>query len=137
MRYFCPNCWSDFAEDLALCPQCGQDIVASWKAKDYGEKLIAALDHPEQETPIRAAWILGKLRDERAVEPLIALVGKTHDVYIASAAVEALGLLGTPRAREFLRGVAAGHPAAMVRQVACAAAAPELHCSSRRDAEMS
>jgi HEAT repeat protein len=118
VRYFCPKCWSDFGEDLALCPQCGQDIGAFWKAKDYVEKLIAALDHPEQETPIRTAWILGKLRDERAVEPLINLIGRTQDVYIASAAVEALGLLGAPRAREFLRGVAAKHPAAMVRELA-------------------
>jgi HEAT repeat protein len=52
------------------------------------------------------------------VEPLINLIGRTQDVYIASAAVEALGLLGAPRAREFLRGVAAKHPAAMVRELA-------------------
>jgi HEAT repeat protein len=90
--------------------------------KDYVEKLIVALGHPQQETPIRAAWILGNLRDERAEEPLIKLIGRTQDVYIACAAVEALGKLGTARARQFLGGVAGAHPAAMVRSLAATAA---------------
>jgi enolase len=91
------------------------------KDKDYVEKLIVALGHPEPETPIRAASLLGKLRDERAVAPLIRLIERTQDVYTACAAVEALARLGTERACQFLRGVASTHPAAMVRDAAAGA----------------
>ena len=121
MRFYCPNCWSDFAEDMRRCPQCGQDIPAFLKEKDYVERLIVALNHPEPETPMRAAWILGQLRDERAVEPLINLLGSTQDVYIARAVVEALDQIGTPRALEVLSAVADSHPADMVRERARAA----------------
>jgi HEAT repeat protein len=98
MRYFCPKCWSDFAEDVTCCPRCGQDIPAFWRDKDYVEKLIAALDHREPETPIRAAWILGRMGDERAVTSLIRLLGRTQDVYAAREAVEALAKVGSPLA---------------------------------------
>ena len=117
MQFFCPNCWSDFAEDLAICPRCGVDIHAFWDSKNIAEKLILALDHPEPETPIRAAWILGERRETRGVEALIALVGKTRDAYVATAAVNALGEIGTARAREFLKTLA-HHPARMVRGAA-------------------
>jgi len=102
--------------------------------KDYVEKLIGALVHPEPETPIRAASILGNLHDERAVEPLINLIGQTQDVYIACSAAEALGKLGTPRARQFLRGIAATHPAAMVRDAASAAVSDNFERSVERTA---
>jgi DNA-directed RNA polymerase subunit RPC12/RpoP len=114
MRFYCPRCWQDFGQDVAKCPHCGLDIAEFWKSKDYVEKLIIALDHPEKETPIRAAWLLGQLRDERAVSPLINLVQKTEDVYLARAAVQALGELDTPEARQFL-GTLSHHQAKMVR----------------------
>ena len=117
VRYFCPNCWSDFAEDLATCPRCGVDIHGFWDSKDMVDKLILALDHPDHETSMRAAWILGERREARGVEALIALVGKTRDVYVATAAVNALGEIGTARARKFLKTLA-HHPARMVREAA-------------------
>ena len=117
VRYYCPKCWCDFAEDVRRCPECGQDIQAFLRERDYVERLIAALNHPEPETPIRAAWILGRIGGERAVEPLISLVTKTKDDYIARTAVEALARIGTPEAMAFLRTLAA-HPAQMVRQAA-------------------
>ena len=131
MRYYCPYCWHDFAEDLPRCPDCGLEIHRFMGEKDYVGKLIVALGHPEQETPIRAAWILGNLRDERAEEPLIKLLGRTQDVYIACAAAEALGKLGTRRARQFLKDVSGTHPASMVRDLAATAASGRF----RRHAE--
>ncbi|MEJ2672881.1 MAG: HEAT repeat domain-containing protein [Deltaproteobacteria bacterium] len=77
-------------------------------------KLIIALNHPEKETPIRAAWLLGQLKDKQAVSPLIDLIKKTEDVYIAREAVQALGEIATPEARRFL-GTLAHHHAKMVR----------------------
>ena len=117
MRYFCPCCWADFAEDLATCPRCGVDIHAFWDAKNMVERLILALDHPEPETPIRAAWVLGERREGGAAQALAGLVRRTRDVYVAVAAVEALGEIGTPEAMGFLRTLSV-YPARMVREVA-------------------
>ena len=91
MRYFCPNCWNDFDENLTHCSYCGQNINEFWQSKDFVEKLIVALDHPVPETPIRTAWILGKMREERAIDPLISLIERTQDVFIACEALKALG----------------------------------------------
>jgi len=102
MTYYCPRCWSDFAEDVAQCPRCGLDIHRFYESKDYFEKLILALNHPERQTPLRAAWILGQRREPRAVSALIELIRRTDDVYIATAAVEALGKIGTQEALAFL-----------------------------------
>lgn len=102
MRYYCPGCWRDFAEDLAQCPECGLDIRHFYNCKDYFEKLILALNHPERQTPLRAAWILGQRRETRAVGALIELAHSTDDVYVATAAVEALGKIGTPEALAFV-----------------------------------
>jgi hypothetical protein len=117
MRYFCPCCWADFAEDLATCPRCGVDIHAFWDSKNMVERLILALDHPEPETPIRAAWVLGERREAGAAQALAGLVRRTGDVYVAIAAVEALGKIGTPEALGFLRTLSV-YPARMVREVA-------------------
>jgi predicted amidophosphoribosyltransferase len=114
MRFFCPRCWRDFAKDLPRCPYCGLDIQEFWNSKDFVEKLILALQHPEPETPIRAACLLAQIKDPRAVPQLIALVKQTKDVYIARAAVRALGEIDTPEAYEFL-GTLLHHHAKMVR----------------------
>jgi soluble P-type ATPase len=118
MRFFCPQCWSDLSEDVAWCPDCGLDIPTLWGGKNYVEKLIAALSHPEPETSERAARILGHLREERAVGDLIKLVSTTPDVYVARAAVEALAEIGTLQAHKFLASVAQNHKASMVREAA-------------------
>ena len=118
VRYYCPNCWKDFENDFQICPNCGVNLPVFLEGKDYVDNLIIALNHPERETPIRIAWILGRLRDERAVEPLINLLETTKDVYIACAAVKALGQLNTLRTRQYLSDIAVTHPAAMVRDEA-------------------
>jgi HEAT repeat protein len=57
------------------------------------------------------------MREERTVDALIALVKRTPDVYIATAAAEALAEIGTPRAMRFLESLV-NHEARMVREVA-------------------
>lgn len=101
-RFFCPGCWWDFAEDVSPCPVCGLDIHAFWGGKDWIDKLIVALHHPDAETRIRAGTILGQRAEHRAVQPLIDLFRCTRDPYVAEAAVQALGQIGTPEARTFL-----------------------------------
>ena len=78
------------------------------------------MKHPEPETPIRVAWILGRRRETRALSALIELVRSTVDVYIATAAVQALSEIGTTEALAFLRTLG-DHPAQMVRKAAHAA----------------
>jgi HEAT repeat protein len=63
---------------------------------DYVEKLIAALRHEEPETTVRAAWILGRIADRRAVGPLIDAAGRGGDPEFLAAVVEALGRIGDP-----------------------------------------
>lgn len=115
VRFFCPNCWREVDEGGRICLHCGVDIEAFWLERDFVEQLILALHHPEPQTPVRAAWILGQLRDERAVAPLARLLQEAPDVYIARAAAEALGGIGTPAALAFLRTMQ-DHPAMMVRE---------------------
>ncbi len=117
MRFFCPRCWSDFAEDVVRCPKCGLDIPAFFQSKDYVDRLILALDHPEKATPLRAALILGQLKQPKAVEPLIACVQKTRDVYVIQAAIKALGQIGGPEAIQFLKDLC-HHPSLIVREEA-------------------
>jgi HEAT repeat protein len=120
VTFYCPGCWHDFDEDLVRCPDCGLVIHEFWDSKDYFEKLIVALRHPEPTTPIRAAWLLGKIKDPRAVVALIDIVKGTNDLYLAREAVKALGAIDTIQARYFLRTLA-DHPVRMIRAEACVA----------------
>jgi soluble P-type ATPase len=118
MVFFCPKCWSNFPDDMAVCPKCGLDIPKFFKEKDYKEKLMIALDHPEHDTAERAARILSDLREKGAVEKLAQLASATPDVFLALAAVEALAKIGTPRARKLLARIAKNHIARMVQEAA-------------------
>ena len=118
MRFFCPQCWSDFSEESSVCPQCGLDTVTFYEGKKYVDKLLIALDHPEPETAERAAWILGELGEERAVEKLGIIANTTPDVFLARAAAEALAKIKAPQARELLADIARSHKARMVREAA-------------------
>ena len=53
------------------CPFCRCDLAAT-ATRDYPEKLIGALHHPEPETRLRAAEILGEKGYHPAVGPLLA-----------------------------------------------------------------
>lgn len=86
-----------------MCPHCGLDIHAFWKSKDWVEKLIVALRHPDSMTRTRAAWLLGKTGDPRAVDALIRLLRTTRDPYLAGEAVLALGETENRSARRFLK----------------------------------
>ena len=117
MRFYCPQCWADFPEDVARCPRCELDIQGFMDEKSFREKLLIALNHPEQTARLRAVTLLGRLREERAVEPLISLLRRTRDVYMAVAVVQALRKFDRPDVRAVLRSMTA-HPARMVREEA-------------------
>jgi HEAT repeat protein len=106
IRFFCPACWAETAGDDRVCPRCGADVEAVQGQRDFVEKLIAALNHPEPETRARAALILGLRKEKRAVEPLLRVVREGKDASLMEAALEALGRLGEPRCRAALETAA-------------------------------
>ncbi len=104
MTFFCTQCWKEIAQDVHICPNCGADQQALSR-ESYVEKLIRALSDPEPETPIRAAFILGKLRAVEAVPRLIHLAESCPDPYIAAACVQAIGEIGDASALKWLEGL--------------------------------
>jgi HEAT repeat protein len=65
-----------------------------------------ALCHRESQTAVRAAWILGELRETSAVSDLVKALETSRDPYLAEAAAVALGKIGDPAARPALRHAA-------------------------------
>lgn len=54
IHFFCSGCWAETPTGGGTCPHCGADMEAVQQSRDFVEKLIAALDHPEPETRARA-----------------------------------------------------------------------------------
>ncbi len=95
--YYCPVCHAENQMGDAICNSCGAELNSS--SQDFVSKLISALDHPEPETPVRAAWILGELKEKRAVEALERVLTEGgRDPYLLASVVEALGKIGDPGA---------------------------------------
>ena len=106
MIFYCPACWREVPESIRACPYCKVDVKHLTLERDYVKKLIAALDHPEPQTPIRVAWILGLRGEACAVPHLARIARESDDSYIVEAAVEALGRIGDPSSLEAIRFVA-------------------------------
>ncbi len=97
MIVYCPRCWAENQPGDEVCRRCGAPLKTE-AGEDFVDKLIAALGHPEPLTRKRAAWILGELRERRALGPLIAAVETSTDLDLLEGAVEALGKIGDARA---------------------------------------
>jgi HEAT repeat protein len=105
MTFFCPACWSEIESSDSLCPKCAADVRAL-DGQSFAGKLCAALRHPEPQTAVRAAWILGERREPSAVPDLIRVLQSTQDSFLAEAAAEALGKIGDPMALPALKNAA-------------------------------
>jgi HEAT repeat protein len=112
--FYCPNCWAEVPESATICPYCHAEISERISQADYVEKLISALRHKEPTTPVRAAWILGERREEKAVPALAKIVKKAKDAFLVESAVEALGKIGGDTASDVVRA-AAHHSSLRVR----------------------
>ncbi len=70
--------------------------------REYVDKLLAALDHPEPMTRVRAAWLLGRVDDPRRATitaSLIAAIDRhREDPEFLATAAATLGALGQPDA---------------------------------------
>ncbi|HZR04457.1 MAG TPA: HEAT repeat domain-containing protein [Candidatus Udaeobacter sp.] len=102
--FYCPACWTEVAESTTGCPHCYTEISERISQADYTDKLIAALRHKEPMTPVRAAWILGERREQKAEPALAKIVRKAKDAFLVESAVEALGKIGGSAATETVRG---------------------------------
>jgi len=109
MTFFCPKCWKEIPAGRETCPHCGAHL-AEEDAKPFVEKLRSALRHPEPETAVRAAWILGERGEVSAVTDLISVLETSEDGFLAEAAAEALGKIGDPRALLALERAAISGP---------------------------
>jgi HEAT repeat protein len=67
-------------------------------AQSFADKLRAALRHPEPQTAVRAAWILGERCEHSSVPDLICVLESTRDGFLAEAAANALANIGDPAA---------------------------------------
>ena len=65
------------------------------------DSLVSALQDPDYRVRLGAVTALGKLGDEKAVAPLLALFEDPND-YVREAVVDALGVLGDMRAVDLL-----------------------------------
>lgn len=100
-----------------VCPVCGAptaDIDV-----DIVDKYIIALHHPQAETRLRAAWMLGRMRAVRALPALQEIVRARGDgdPYLLSAAVQSLGQIGDDRAMPVLRNLLDDQNAAFMARV--------------------
>lgn len=109
MVFYCPICWSEISKEEQSCQHCRADLVTA-DGRPMVEKLCAALRHPEPETAMRAAWILGERREEVAVPELIRILETTQDGFLAEAAAEALGKIRDSRAKAALEHASVNGP---------------------------
>ena len=97
MIHYCPHCWKEIPAHVERCPHCGEATDDS--DLPFVDRLLATLRHPE---PTRAGLAIDllaeRLREPRAVEPLIELLATTHDVALLKQAAHGLGVLGNQRA---------------------------------------
>ena len=119
MIFYCPNCWTRVKEGEKVCPECKADIEPL-DHRSYFEKLVNALNHPERTTRIRAAYILGELKDRRAIKPFAEAVSKpmgVEDVFFVEMIAIALGKVNREEALPILIRLM-DHPSFLVRRAA-------------------
>lgn len=119
MVFYCPNCWSRVKQEEKICHECHAEI-SPLDQRSYFEKLVSALRHSERTTRIRAAYILGTLRDRRAVRHFAEVVEKaegTKDIFFIETVALALGKMEGEDALNILLRLMK-HPSFLVRRAA-------------------
>jgi len=117
MTYYCPHCWQEVTWGAVRCEACGK--VLDDEAA-FPEKLLLAIRHPEPTRACLAIEILGRLREPRAVVPLLTLLKTTRDPVRQAEAALSLGAIGEARAVPALIEVL--HDDGMPIMARCAAA---------------
>lgn len=124
---YCPACYAVNPYAATACERCGAVLVTE---EAYDERLIWALRHPDTETAVLAAELLGARGARRAIGPLLEAT-RSSDPYRAAAAARALGaFVDEPRVARRLRQLADDGPAIVRRAAAAALAARRVELRS-------
>lgn len=118
VHLYCPVCFAEISGDQqdAPCPVCGA-TPDEWRQRDYTDRLIHALRHPNPEVRMGAIISLGNRREARAAVPLAeCALAHPIDVVQALAIVEALWNIAPSPERDQPLNLLAGHPARAVRR---------------------
>jgi len=99
IKRFCPRCWGENEYDAAVCASCGKDLLDGAQ-ESYVDKLLWALHHPVAEIAIRAIYILGEMKVQKAVPALEALCQQSEDIFLKKEAKEALKKIAEQTAAE-------------------------------------
>lgn len=92
---YCPHCWQEVAWEAARCEACGAALEDD---ATFPEKLLMAIHHPEPTRACLAIELLGRLREPRAVTPLLEVLTTTRDPVMQAEAALSLGAIGEARA---------------------------------------
>lgn len=116
---YCPACYAVNAAGATHCERCGATLLTE---ESFDERLVWALRHPDTETAILAAQVLGARRSRSAVPALLEAT-ESDDPYRAAAAARALRFFtdddrAVTRLRRLVRS-----PSVVVRRAAEAALA--------------
>jgi ribosomal protein L40E len=115
----CPACFAKIPNVAQQCKACGADI-ARLSARDYQEKLIAALSHPLADVRMRAIIALGVRGESEGADPLVqCALRHPTDLVEGLEIVRTLARLRAPDVRsKFLGQLARRHPAHTVQAAA-------------------
>lgn len=117
MTALCPACWRVVPPDAARCPHCGADIE-HLHLREFREKLLGALSHPDRDTVIRAAVALAARQDPAASDAIEAAMRRfTKEPHVVAGLLNALTCVANDEARRIALE-ALGHPSFIVRRAA-------------------
>ena len=133
MVQYCPRCWKEIPPGADPCPHCGETTDEA--GVPFVDRLLRTLHHPEPGRAGLAIDILAhRLREPRAIVPLIDLLALSKDAVILWQAVRGLGVLGDLKAVTPLSLVLHNPEIALV--VRCEAAAALGALGGKRAEEM-
>lgn len=133
-RQYCGECFAWFEVSSDVCPRCGA-IASGLSERDYGEKLLRALQHPLADVRLRAVIALGRRAHADMAEALIdCALRYPTDVIQGLEIVDGLQRIARrhPETVGALQRLAKEHPAHIIREAAGAGlaqseAAPSFH----------
>ena len=101
IKIFCPNCWGENDYTCDVCSHCNEPLSQN-NTEKYITKLLWALRHPIKEVAVRAAYVLGHIKNKSTINDLIRTFQQADDIFLKKAIISALGQIGTETSYIFL-----------------------------------
>jgi hypothetical protein len=120
MTTLCPACWRVVPNDARVCSHCGAGI-SQLHERDFRNKLLGALSHPDRDTVIRAAVALAARHDVAASQAIgTAMRTFPNEPHVLAGLLNALMFVADDEARRIALE-ALGHRSFIVRRAAAQA----------------